>query len=93
MYFLSLINNSQALNAYQQFLSNYGAQIQYRAAGVSNTGYTLYNGQTYYNGGNIIWIAALKPSQGGVVGMIIGANGITGTKYQSTLAKIIKTIR
>lgn len=86
-------NNSQALNAIQQFLSNYGAQMQYRSAGVNNTGYTLYNGQTYYNGGNIIWIAALKPTQGGVVGMVVGANGITGTKYQSTLAKILKTLR
>jgi len=86
-------NTSQAIAAIQQFISNYGAQLQYSAAGQTNSGYTIYNGQTSYNGGSINWMAAFKQTSNGVVGIAAGANGNTGTKYQSTIVKILNTIR
>jgi len=86
-------NGEQAIGAIQQFVSNYGAQLQYSPAGQTNSGYTIYNGQTSYNGGSINWMAAFKQTSNGVVGIAVGANGNTGTKYQSTIVKILNTIR
>ncbi len=84
-------NPTQALYAIQQYVSNYGASLQFKATGNAR-GYTLYSGQTTYNGGGINWVAAFKATGSGVVGIATGANLVTGNTYQSTIMNIINSI-
>lgn len=86
-------NAEQAIEAIQQYVSNFGASLQYKNAGQTNSGFTIYNGQTSFNGGGISWMAAFKKSGNGVAGIAAGANVTTGTKYQSTIIKILNSIR
>lgn len=86
-------NPEQGIMAVQQHVSSFGARLQYKTAGQTNSGYTIFNGQTVYNGGGINWMAALKSTGNGVVGVAVGANMTTGTKYQSTILNIINTLR
>jgi hypothetical protein len=83
----------QAMSTLKQWLGQYGANVSYKAAGRTNAGYTILNGQTSYNGGAINWMAAFKSSANGIVGIASGANDATGTKYQSTVATIINSLR
>ena len=86
-------NADQAMAAIQQYVSNFGANLQYKGAGQTNSGFTIYNGQTSFGGGGIIWMAAFKKTSNGVSGIAAGANTSTGTKYQSTILKILNSIR
>ncbi len=83
----------QAMAAIQQYVSGFGANLQYRNAGQTNSGYSIFNGQTSFNGGGISWMAAFKRTGNGVSGIAAGANTATGTKYQSTIIKILNSIR
>ncbi|MEP7252017.1 MAG: hypothetical protein ABI683_06540 [Ginsengibacter sp.] len=83
----------QAMSAIQQYVSNFGASLNYTMAGQTNSGFTIFNGQTTFNGGGIVWMAAFKKTGNGVAGIAAGANTNTGTKYQSTILKILNTIR
>jgi hypothetical protein len=83
----------QALAAIQQYVANFGGQLQYRSTGQSASGYTAYHGQTTFGNGGITWVAAFKPTSNGVEGLAIGANFNAYSKYQSTIAKIVNTIR
>ncbi|MBS1654406.1 MAG: hypothetical protein JSU05_06165 [Bacteroidetes bacterium] len=84
---------TQALSAIRQFVGQYGATLRYQSAGQTNSGYSIYSGQTSYNGGGINWMAAFKPTGNGVVGIAAGANMSTGTKYQSTVTTILNSLR
>ena len=83
----------QAMSAIQQYVSNFGASLTYSMAGQTNSGFTIFNGQTMFNGGGIVWMAAFKRTGNGVAGIAAGANTNTGTKYQSTILKILNTLR
>ena len=83
----------QAMSAIQQYVSNFGASLNYSMAGQTNSGFTIFNGQTMFNGGGIVWMAAFKKTGNGVAGIAAGANTNTGTKYQSTILKILNTLR
>ena len=91
--FPGISNPEQGIMSIQQHVASFGARLQYKNAGQTNSGYTIFNGQTVYNGGGINWMAALKSSGNGVVGVAVGANMATGTQYQSTILNIINTLR
>lgn len=86
-------SSQQALDAYQQYISGYGGYLQYQQAGVTNSGYEIYNGQTTLNGQVINWMAAFKSTGNGVVGISSGANSATGTRFQSTVLQIINSLQ
>lgn len=86
-------NAEQAIAAIQQYVSRFGARLQYKNAGQTNSGYTIYSGQTIYNGGGLNWMAAFKASGDGVTGIAAGANMSTGTKYQPTIITILNSIK
>ncbi len=86
-------NAEQAMAAIQQYVSGFGANLNYATAGQTNSGFTIFNGQTMFNGGGIVWMAAFKRTGNSVVGIAAGANTNTGTRYQSTILKILNTIR
>ena len=86
-------NSQQALGTIQQYIANYGGYMQYRAAGQTSAGYDIYSGQTSMNGQSINWMAALKRTSGGVVGIVAGANSATGNQYQSTILNIINSLQ
>jgi hypothetical protein len=90
--FNSLNSPSQAIPAIEQHIAQYGASLQYNSSGQTN-GYTIYSGQTYYNGVSINWMAGFKATGNGVAGITIGTYANTGTKYQSTFLKILNTLR
>lgn len=83
----------QALAAYQQYITGFGGYLQYQQAGVTNSGYEIYNGQTTAGGQVINWMAALKTTGNGVIGISSGANSATGTQYQSTVLNIINSLQ
>ena len=83
----------QALAAYQQYISGFGGYLQYQQAGVTIPGYEIYNGQTTAGGQVINWMAALKTTGNGVVGISSGANSATGNQYQSTVLNIINSLQ
>ena len=84
----------QAMYAIQQFVyNNSGGGVQYQQAGTTNTGYTIYNGQTLYQSSGLNWMAAFKPTGNGVVGIAVGANMATGSKYQNTVMNIINSLK
>lgn len=82
----------QAMAAIQQYVWQMGAQLQYKQQSQAK-GYTFYNGQTLFNNGGLNWMAAFKSTGNGVAGIAIGANIATGTQYQSTLIKILNSLR
>lgn len=86
-------NMQQALQTIQQYINGYGGIIQYRAAGKTNNGYDILNGQTSVNGQSINWMGAFKNTGSGVVGIVSGANATTGTKYQSTVLNILNSLQ
>lgn len=86
-------NAQQALATYQQYIANFGGYIQFQQAGVTNSGYEIYNGQTSLNGQVINWMAAFKATGNGVVGISSGANSATGTRFQSTVLNIINSLQ
>jgi hypothetical protein len=90
--FNNLSNPSQAIPAIEQHIAQYGASLQYNSGGQTN-GYTIYSGQTFYNGATINWMAGFKSTGNGVAGITIGTYSNTGTKYQSTFLKILNTLR
>lgn len=83
----------QALGAIQQYISNFGGMVQYSPAGQTNNGYSLYSGTTAVGGYSINWVAALKATGNGVVGIVSGANSATGSQYQSTVTKVINSLQ
>lgn len=84
----------QALYAIQQFVyNNSGGGVQYQQAGTTNSGYTIYNGQTLYQNNGLNWMAAFKPTGNGIVGIAVGANMATGSKYQNTVMTIINSLK
>lgn len=83
----------QALALYNQYINGFGGSIQYQQAGVTNSGYEIYNGQTALNGQVINWMAAFKRTGNGVVGISSGANSSTGTRFQSTVLNIINSLQ
>ncbi len=83
----------QAMQAIQQFVSQFGYSLQYQQSGQAN-GYTVFNGQTLAgNGAGLNWVAAFKSTGNGVAGIAAGAYINTGTTYQQTLLKIINTLQ
>lgn len=86
-------NSSQAFAAIQQYIANYGGYVEYRPSGQTNAGYEIYSGQTSVNGQAINWMAAMKTTRNGVVGIASGANSNTGTQYQSTVLNIINSLQ
>lgn len=84
---------SQALDAINQSLAQYGWGLKYQATGQAN-GYTIFNGQTGNSGGAVLnWVAAFKATGSGVVGIATGANVNTGTTHQQTILKILNSIQ
>lgn len=91
--FPGINNPEQALKSINQWVGKFGYGMQYQTAGQVN-GYTIFNGQTgNASGAAFNWVAAFKATGNGVSGITAGANANTGTKYQSTLLKIINTIQ
>lgn len=86
-------NLQQAFSAIEQYVQRFGARIQYKTAGQTNSGYAVYTGQTFYNGGSINWMAEFKVTGNGVSGISAGANATTGTQYQSTVLNILNSLR
>ena len=86
-------NPQQAMAAIQQYVNSFGAHLQFNSAGQTNSGYSIYNGQTSFNGGSLNWMAAFKRTSNGIVGIAAGANGNTGTQYQSSIVNILNSIR
>lgn len=82
-----------ALNYLNQYVSNYGGGMQFQKSGASG-GYEVYNGVTTVpNVVAINWVAAFKPQGNGLVGLLLGANSQSGTKYQSTIMNILNTLQ
>ncbi len=86
-------NPDQAMYAIQQFVASFGGTLQYQRSGQTNNGYIVYNGSTYYDQGGLNWVAAFKQTGNGVAGLAIGANAVTGTRYQSTVMNILNTLQ
>lgn len=86
-------NPDQVIYAIQQYVAGFGANLQYQRSGQTNTGYVVYNGSTYFQQGSLNWIAAFKQTGNGVAGIAVGANGVTGTRYQSTVMNILNTLQ
>ena len=90
--FPNATSGEQCIKSIQQFIYSMGANLEYQSHGQSR-GYTIYNGQTSYNGGSILWLAEFKPSQNGMVGIATGFNSSTGSKYQNTVSNILKSLQ
>lgn len=84
-------NPSAAMQMLQQQLYMSGSQIQYQPSG-SNGGFQIFNGVTYSQGGNLQWVAYMKPSGGGVSGLVLGyAQG--GNAYNQLFTQVISSLR
>lgn len=90
--FPGLSSGEQCMGSIQKFIGSMGASVQYQAHGQSR-GYDVFNGQTSYNGGSIVWLAAFKRTANGMSGIATGFNSSTGTKYQNTVSKILKSLQ
>lgn len=90
--FTGINNPNQGIQAIQQYVANYGGQLQYKSHGQSN-GFSLYSGQTFFGENSINWMAAFKVTGNGVEGIAAGANGMVGPKYNQTLNKILNSVR
>lgn len=86
-------SSQQALQSIQQYVANFGGTLQYSSAGRTSNGYDIYNGQTFVGNASINWMAAFKSTGNGVAGIAAGANGATGTQYQSTVMNIINSFQ
>lgn len=86
-------NSEQALRTIQQFVSGFGAQLQYQSSGRTPEGYDIFTGQTVAGNFSIVWMAAFKPTGNGVAGIAAGANSSTGTQYNSTITNIITSFQ
>ncbi len=90
--FPGLSSGEQCILAIQKFIYSKGANLQYQNHGQSR-GFAVFNGQTSYNGGSILWLAAFKPTPNGMSGIATGFNSSTGSKYQKTVSTILKSIQ
>jgi hypothetical protein len=91
--FAGFTNPEQAIYAIQQFVYSKGGGLQYQQAGQTNSGYTVFSGQTFYNGGGLNWVAAFRQNGNGVSGIAVGADVNTGAKYQNVIMNIINSLR
>jgi hypothetical protein len=90
--FPGLSSGEQCMASIQKFMSSMGASMQFQSHGQSR-GYTVFNGQTSYNGGSILWLAAFKRTENGMAGIATGFNSSTGSKYQKTVSTILKSLQ
>jgi hypothetical protein len=87
-------NTQQAIEAIREYAEQYNGTFQYTAAGQTNNGFTLYNGQTVYqNTEPANWTAALRTTSNGVSGIAVGVYASATTQYQSTLLNILNSLR
>lgn len=89
--FPGISNPEQAIMMIQQFVANYGGQLQYRRSGQSGS-FTVFQGQTYSQN-NLDWVAAFKPVNGGVAGVAVGALNGRYSAYQNTINNILNSLR
>jgi hypothetical protein len=83
-----------AMEAMKAYVEQNSGTIQYTAASQSLNGYMLYDGQTKYsNTEPANWVAALKVTTSGVVGIAVAVYASAGSQYQSVLLNILKSLR
>ena len=83
-----------AMDAMKSYVEQYGGTIQFSLSNQQINGYVLYHGQTTYkNTEPANWIAALKATNGGVIGIAVAVYASAGSQYQSTLLNILNSLR
>lgn len=90
--FNGINSGEQALQYIQGFVGNMGGQIQYSASGQSG-GFSVYNGQTSFQGNGIQWVAAFKRTGSGMAGIVTGSNTSVGGKYKGVIKNILNSLK
>lgn len=84
-------NPNQAMQMIQQQLYMGGQQLQFQPSG-NNGAFQIFNGTTYSQYGSLQWVAYMKPSGGGVAGLVLGYSQ-GGNVYNNLFAQVIASLR
>jgi hypothetical protein len=85
---------AQAMQTIKQYIGQFGANMQYAAAGDNGNGFTVYTGVASYPNGNVSNLTcAFKQASRGVVGIIVGSLNTAGTRYQANTINIINSLK
>ena len=82
----------QGIMIVQQSVSSRGGQLQYSPTGKSGN-FSLFQGQTEFQGTGIQWVAAFKPVQGGIAGIAVGTMSGYGGEFQTSITTILNSLR
>lgn len=81
----------QALGMIRQYMNQLGGDMQFSLAGQTN-GFQVFNGQSYFSGNSLQWVAAFKPVSAGVAGVIVGKTVGYGNPSQTVIENILNSI-
>lgn len=90
--FNGINNGEQALGYIQNYVSSMGGQLRYNGSGQSG-GFSVYNGQTSFQGNGIKWVAAFKRTGSGMAGIVTGSNLTAGSQYNAVIKNILNSLK